>query len=558
MSGADPQTYRETEHKLRVHGLYRLPDLTTVPAAGVGALTELAALVLTATYYDTPDLRLARSRITLRRREGGTDDGWHLKLPAEEDAKDPATADGRSAPAVRDEVRLPASQDSAGAERPEPPARLLELVLALTRGAQVEAVATLRTQRLPRELRSADGRLLAELTDDTVSVLDGPHVAARFRELEVESRDGTPDELAAVVAALVGSGAVEGGLPSKAVRALGPAALAPPDVPDPGPVGPADPAGAAIRAHLARHTAAFVAQDLRVRRDLPDSVHQMRVAARRLRSGLKVFGPLVDAQWAGDLRAELAWIAAELGEVRDREVLERRLLADLASLEAVAPVAPADPGPGGAARTPDGVAGVDRTDRRDVAAAAAVVRRALDAERAPAAAALREAMVSDRYLRLLDALVSAAREPVLTEAADRRCSHVLPPLLAKAWRRLVRDARRLDPDGPDESWHETRIAAKGARYAAEALVPVFGQPARKIAKRIEQVTELLGEHQDAVIAALTTRRLAAGRRVTGPTGFVLGLLHEYERAAVGRARADFVAVWPDLSGAVDPHRLGQG
>jgi inorganic triphosphatase YgiF len=555
VSGADRRTYRETEHKLRVHGLYRLPDLRTVPDAGVGAVAELGALVLTATYYDTPDLRLARSRITLRRREGGVDDGWHLKLPAGEDAKDTAKAVGHAAATVRDEVQLPLSAGSGGNQPPEPPGALLELVLAVTRGAAVEPVATLRTERLPRELRSADGRLLAELTDDTVSVLDGPHIAARFRELEVEARDGTPEEMAAVVAALVASGAVEGGLPAKAVRALGPAAMAPPDVPEPGPVDPAGPAGAAIRAHLARHTAAFVAQDLRVRRDLHDSVHQMRVAARRLRSGLKVFGPLVDAQWAGDLRVELAWIAAELGEVRDREVLERRLLSDLESLEAAAPPGSGNTSPPG---TPSGVADVDRTERRDVAAAAAVVRRAFDAERAPAAAELREAMVCDRYLRLLDALVSAAREPVLTEAADRRCSQVLPPLLATAWHRLVRDARRLDPDGPDDSWHETRIAAKRARYAAEALVPVFGQPARKIAKRIEQVTELLGEHQDAVIAARTTRRLAAGRRVTGPTGFVLGLLHEYERASVARSRAEFVRVWPGLAGAVDPHRLGKG
>jgi hypothetical protein len=76
---------------------------------------------------------------------------------------------------------------------------------------------------------------------------------------------------------------------------------------------------------------------------------------------------------------------------------------------------------------------------------------------------------------------------------------------------------------------------------------VLGGDAKRTAKRLEEVTELLGEHQDAVIAAETTRRLAAGRRVTGTTGFVLGLLHEYERAAVTAARHGFVELWPDVA-----------
>ncbi len=542
MTQDSPRTYREVERKLRVHGLYRLPDLTA-EGSGVAEVRAQPPLELTATYYDTGDLRLARGHVTLRRRDGGEDDGWHLKLPAD----DAAAADTDAGAAVRDEVRMPLESS------PVPPDELLRLVLGVTRGAPVEPVATLRTERRPYELAGADGTVLAELTDDTVSVLDGTHVAARFRELEVETRDGSPDDVARVVEALVRSGAVEGGLPSKAVRALGPAAMAAPDVPPPGslpPVGPDDPAGAAIRAHLVRNATAFFAQDLRVRRGLPDSVHQMRVAARRLRSGLKVFAPLVDHEWATRLRDELSWIAAELGHLRDREVLEQRLLDDLAALPS------ADAAAAGT-HEGHGRVGVDHTDRRDVAAAQAVVRRVFDAERPAAQAELDEAMRSERYVALLALLVSAAREPALTEAAGQPSAQVLPPLLAKAWRRLSRDAAQLHPDGTDDSWHETRIAAKRARYAAEALTPVFGAPARKLAKQLEQVTELLGEHQDAVIAATTARELAAGRRVTGTTGFVFGLLHEAERAAVVRARTRFAKVWPDISTAPDPARLGR-
>jgi inorganic triphosphatase YgiF len=515
------QTYREVERKLRVPALYRLPDLTSGDLAKgpVVRVDSHPPLTLTATYYDTGDLRLAREKATLRRREGGGDDGWHLKLPADD-----------GAPGARDEIRLPLDDAKA------PPAELLDLVLGLTRGRAVEAVATLRTERSPSDLVAADGRVIAELTDDSVSVLDGEQVAGRFRELEVETRDGTADELDAVVAALVASGAIEGGLPSKVVRALGPAASAAPDVTKPDRVRLHDSAGAALTAHLARHTRALIDQDLRRRRDLPDAVHQVRVAARRLRSGLKVFGPLVETAWADALRTELAWVAAELGEVRDREVLEERLLRDLAALPA------ATTGDGGT-----GTAGVDRTDARDISAAMSVVRRDFDEARARAQAEVGTAMSSPRFLALLDALVEAARAPRLTEAAAARCDEALPPLVAKAWRRLAREAVELELDGTDDSWHEVRISGKRARYAVEALVPVFGDPAREFAKNLERVTELLGEHQDAVIASDTARRLAGGRRVTGTTGFVLGLLHEAERAAAQATRHEFVAVWPDVS-----------
>jgi CHAD domain-containing protein len=134
---------------------------------------------------------------------------------------------------------------------------------------------------------------------------------------------------------------------------------------------------------------------------------------------------------------------------------------------------------------------------------------------------------------------------------------MLPPLMTTAWRRLHKDARGLRQDGTDESWHETRIAAKRARYAAEALTPVFGARAKSLAKDLERVTELLGEHQDAVIAARTARELASGRRVTGTTGFVLGLLHAAERASVTAVREQFATVWPQVAAAKGAKKLAR-
>lgn len=493
-----PVTTREIERKLRVPALFRRPDVTT--AEGIGSVEVHETFTQTATYYDTDDLRLARWGVTLRRRTGGTDDGWHLKLPV------PGAPSGD-----RDEVTLPldASPDATV------PAALADIVTALVRHAPLTAVATLRTERTPLVLRDEHGTEVAELVDDVVSVLDGDVVAGRFREIEVESRTGDDRALGPVVDLLVAAGA-EPGVTSKAVHALGPRATAPPDVPAPGSPGPRSPAREAVQAHLLLHTRRFLVQDMRVRRGLPDAVHQMRVAARRLRSGLRTFRPLLDREWADALRGELAWAAGELGAVRDTEVLLDRLDRHAGLLEE----------PLLAERV------------------RAVVDPALRARLEAATAEALEAMRTERHLALLDALVAAAREPAFTAAADDDCRDVLPPLAQAAWRRLVRTVEVLELEGESTEWHAARIAAKRARYALESLEPVFGRSAERFAEALEEVTEQLGEHQDAHVARLTLRELADTPGHDGLEGFALGMLHGLEDAAEMAARRRFVRLWP--------------
>jgi inorganic triphosphatase YgiF len=488
-----PEVVLEVERKYRVHGLFRMPTLE--PFAVEAPVTHR----LSATYLDTEDLRLARWGVTLRRREGGSDAGWHLKLPVPD-------ADGS-----REEIRLPLGEGS------QVPEQLVGLVTAYVRSAPLNPVATLRTDRSSIVVRDETGAAVAEVTDDSVSVLDGDHVAARFRELEVEDLGGGTEVLDGLEQRLTDAGAIRGAFVSKAARALGPMASAEPDVAPPHPTRPQDPAGDVVRAHIARNVRALMQQDVRVRRDLPDAVHQMRVAARRIRSGLKVFTPLVDPEWSGHLRSELQWLAATLGEIRDREVLEVRLLRDLDQLS--------------------------RPESVDIGPAAALVRKTLDADMATGRADVDAALSSARYVALLDALVAAAAQPQLTEAAALPAAEVLPPLVTKAWKRLARDVRRLELDAPDHDWHETRIAAKKMRYATEALVSVFGKPAKRLAEQVEQVTELLGEHQDAA----QVHALATGRRVPAAAAFTLGLLYAEQRKAVDTTRLRFVAVWPEVS-----------
>jgi CHAD domain-containing protein len=497
---------REVEAKFRVHAPFQVPELTT-EATGVATVTGPEARELTAVYWDTSDLRLAREGITLRHRSGeGSGDGWHLKLPVQEAAVPDAST------GVRDELHEAGTADTV----PDP---LRDLVTVNIRDAVLGPVATLLTARSKYVLHGGDGQVLAELTDDLVSVLNQGHVAGRFREIEVESIDGDADVLRAVGDLLRASGAVGGEFVPKIVRALGPQATADPDPPMPTTVDLDAPARLALRAILRRYVRTFMAQDPRVRRGEPDSVHQMRVAARRLRSVLKTFAPLVDDVWAKSLREELAWIADTLGHARDGEVLLARLQRDLDALP------------------PEVVLGQSRA-RLDAELGADMV-----AARTTAVEALR----SERYIALADRLVDAAWEPMTTRAAEVPADAALRDGVRLSWRRLEHDATTLqEPGATDEHWHGARIAAKQLRYAAEAVTPMFGKAARRLAEQAENIQELLGEHQDAVVAATTVRRLATGPRA-GSTAFTLGLLYARQLDAIARTRDAFPGVWREAA-----------
>ncbi|MFZ0324953.1 MAG: CYTH and CHAD domain-containing protein [Actinomycetes bacterium] len=492
------QTVREHERKFAVDTDFVMPDLAL---AGLPVVERGRPVTLTATYFDTADLRLARSKVTLRRRTGGKDAGWHLKLQV-----DPGTPD------VRDEIQLPSTSARV------PPPELLELVLGLTRGADVTALATMRTRRTPTVLSSRDGRLAVEVVDDVVTVTEGPMAGLAYRELEVEAL--TPEAGLDVVASLLlETGAREGEFASKGARALGAPAELSPIVPAATAATPADPAALVVRNHLRTHVAAIIHQDTRVRRDLPDSVHQFRVAARRLRAGLQSFAPLVDDEWGLHLRGELGWIAGVLGLARDTEVLEDHLIAAVRALPA----------------------------ELDRAAGLVLIQDDLEANLVDATKSAHEAMGSARYLELLDNLVAATEVPRTTALADGPAGEVLPPLVKRRFKKLARMADVLpnELDGHDDDWHATRIAGKKARYVAEAVVPVFGAPARKYVKQMERVTELLGEHQDCAIAAETVRGLI--NRGTGPNAaFTLGALYDQQRQRVQGVRHEFVDAWPQI------------
>ncbi|MFV2100440.1 CHAD domain-containing protein [Micromonospora sp. LOL_024] len=160
-----------------------------------------------------------------------------------------------------------------------------------------------------------------------------------------------------------------------------------------------------------------------------------------------------------------------------------------------------------------------------------------------------EALRSPRYPALVDALVLAARAPRFTPRAELPANRVLPRLVARPWRRLAGTARKpggvalLDPAGPDEQWHTVRKQGKQARSAVTAVAPVLGGDATKLARALAKVQKLLGEHQDAAVAAQTWRAVAEARPADHELAVTAGRLLERERAAVRRARADFPYAW---------------
>jgi inorganic triphosphatase YgiF len=195
----------ETESKFDVGNDFVVPDLSGV-ADGSG-VTEPEVRLLAAHYYDTEDLRLAAAKITLRRRTGGPDAGWHLKL--------------RAGAGSRRELQAPLGDEEAGV-----PPQLVTLISEWVRDEPLRIVAVLETRRTVRNLTGADGEILAEVADDQVTGRlpgpgDDPGEPVIWREVEVELVTGGPEILAAARSRLTAAGAWLSSSPSKLARLLG-------------------------------------------------------------------------------------------------------------------------------------------------------------------------------------------------------------------------------------------------------------------------------------------------------------------------------------------------
>jgi CHAD domain-containing protein len=365
--------------------------------------------------------------------------------------------------------------------------------------------------------------VLALLCDDEVRAerLHGSHRVHSWREWEVELVDGHRDVLDAVEQRLVAAGAAPASAGSKLARALGDA------LPQPAPRrSPPKPSRATaaevVLAHLARHTGELHGHDAGVRAGHAESVHRLRIAARRLRSALTTYRPLFSPGSTDPLRDELRWLGQTMAEARDGQVLRERLTQLVASEPAELVMGPV----------------MARLDQELGAATARGRAKAV------------EALASGRYYRLLDALDQLLESPPFLPDADARAAKVLPRLLERDARRLRRAALAVDEDGSpeerDRSLHEVRKKAKRLRYAAESAVGTYPKRAPALTAAAKRVQEILGVHQDTVVARQRLREYAVSAHLSGENAFTFGRLHALEQCQAERSVREFADAWQAL------------
>jgi CHAD domain-containing protein len=471
---------RKTSRHTEVERKFAVTDATVSPSfaglSAVASVTRQPVQHLAAVYFDTQHHDLAAHRITLRRRTGGPDAGWHLKLPAGTDA--------------RTEIHAPLG----GTDHDTVPEELRDMVLAIVRLRTLAPVAQISTTRTVDMLFDSAGAAIVEFCDDVVTAsagIDGETQTWREWELElVEGADAGPDLMDRLSNRLYDAGAEPAGHGSKLAKVLDAArGESEGQRPEPAPVF-ADPVHRAV----AEQVDEMLVWDRAVRADAWDAVHQMRVVTRKIRSLLQAsegsFG-LSDDAWVLD---ELRLLAGVLGVARDAEVLAEKYENALDAL------------PDELVRGP-------------------VRERLVDGARARYQTGWKRsltAMRSERYFRLLDALEAlVATEP--PPAAPGEEPEELS--IGAAYKRVRKAAKRADAakeDDRDEALHRIRKGAKRLRYTAAAT------GAGKVAERAKSIQTLLGDHQDAVVSRAHLSRQAEVAHAAGEDTFTYGVLYQQE------------------------------
>lgn len=379
-----------------------------------------------------------------------------------------------------------------------PPLELRRLLVAHLRHGPLAPVATLRTRRVG--VRVADGEHeVAEVTLDAVDVLDGQRQAGAFRELEIELLEGDDDDLERLARVLRRAGAHRSDGRTKVARALDLSF----DGTPPGDASPFEQLHALLRVQLRD----IEAHDPGVRLgDDPEDVHQMRVATRRTRALVQATQPLL-GEALQPLADELRWLGALLGSVRDLDVLIARLR--------------------------EGVAQLD--DDRE---AGELLVASLEEEREGYRDALLAALDSQRYEAMLALFEREVEALPRHSQADR-----LEPIAAAAFARLRKEAKSLPHVPSDTDLHELRKTAKKARYAAELAAADGGRRVQKAIDALRELQDVIGAHQDAVVAEERLRALAGTR-----TTLAAGRLIERERKRRRAARAEFPAALDEALG----------
>ncbi|RFA11878.1 hypothetical protein B7R21_11040 [Subtercola boreus] len=505
------QVHIEIERKYDVDDQTVVPDLTGV--AQVARVSDPETVTLHAVYYDTAELHLAAQRIVLRRREGGSDEGWHIKLPGDE---------GRL------ELHWPLGDDG-----PIPEA-VLDLVLVHVRDHPLAPVARLTTTRTTTCLHDGDDVALAEIADDLVSAGDVATAQLRvWREWEVELTDDAPGSprkrallLDAIEKKLETAGARPSASVSKLAHALGRERLG--EREPRRPLSGKSSAGDVLRAAIAVQTERLKQADPLVRQDEAGAVHTMRSSVRRLRSILATYRSVLDSDEAKRLERELAELGTVLGDTRDPQVMHDRARNLVRS----------------------------QANKRMHEAVLARLVSDKEAEYQRSLGYLQRILSSARYFRLLDSLEAfaagtgdAAR---LGKRSAGRATKVLGRPITADFRRVKRRMKAVAKAGNPDEWnarvHVVRKAARRLRFGIEAVTSgdtafagtaVFGEKVARLASAAERVQDALGEYRDSVALQRLLYATAGAAAEAGENTFGYGRLHALEQQRADRAIEDY-------------------
>lgn len=252
-------------------------------------------------------------------------------------------------------------------------------------------------------------------------------------------------------------------------------------------------------------------------RDLdPEFLHDLRVATRRARFVLKIFGEIWEPDEIQNLRRELKWIAQSVSDVRDLDVLLARLEVDLNK------------------------AGASQETRGKVYAI-------LDKQRAVALNGLRSALRSDRYSSLISRLRRlGSRERSanndLTKLAHTRAFFFIQKALSKIRKYRKLKAKKLE----DVDLHRLRIDFKRLRYTCEFFATYYTREMARIIKDLIRFQDCLGNHQDACMAMENIKALLSETSEEPSITLALGALVQVQRQRADRTRKEFTRIWNDF------------
>lgn len=260
----------------------------------------------------------------------------------------------------------------------------------------------------------------------------------------------------------------------------------------------------------------LLAWDRAMRSDAPDSVHQMRVALRTIRSLLQSSSEAFDLSEDGWVFDELSELAGVLGTARDAEVLADRYQRALDAL------------PENLVRGPirrrliDDAQGRYRSGRQ----ASLTVMRSI------------------RYFRLLDALESlvAADRPVRAPRENK----LAKTAVADGYKRMRRRVRAAaGAENHDSALHRIRKSAKRLRYTAAAT------GAAEVSEAAKAIQTLLGDHQDSVVSRSHLAEQADTAHTAGEDTFTYGLLYHLETDLAAESESHLRAALKTLDKAVN-------